>query len=130
MDDSWGLFDDGESESNYAGWGIFGLDGINPNINPNKKLLELGTSVRFYDVNRLYDLFCDHLQIEDELIISAKNVAQVDTAGIQLICSLAKSASEKNIPFMWESASETIQKQIDFLSIDINMNSTCLSNNI
>ena len=125
MDDGWGLFDD-EPESTYVGWNIFGLDGINPAINADKKLLELGESVRFYDVHRLHDLFCDYIEAEDELIISAKNIEQVDTSGIQLICSMAKSAAEKNIPFMWESASEVIQKQINFLSLDSKMNPVIL----
>lgn len=62
------------------------------------------------------DLFIDKarkiIPTNDEMIVDAQNIEVIDTAGLQLILSIAKTALLNNVKFQLINASPSLQRYV------------------
>jgi len=75
-------------------------------------------------VSALHGVLCDWLNEHASLALDAGNVEKVDTAGIQLLCSLFVSAQKTPLKLTWQCVSTLIWDTAQRLDVTALLNLT------
>jgi len=86
------------------------------NQNSDNKI-KLGEFLTIQEVGELTNSIKTIFDSGIKVTIDASDVQRLDTAGVQLLCAIAKEAREKSISIVWESKSDTMRMAIKQLGL-------------
>lgn len=90
----------------------------------NKEVETFFTPKSAFTVYQINDLYAESQNILDKnkpITVSMESVESIDTLGLQLLVSLAKSASNKSLSFNCEGWSQNVESFLNRAGIDKNI---------
>ena len=81
-------------------------------------VIDLGDSLTIRDVGELHGRLCAALDLGGDLRIDAGALEQVDAAGIQLLCALARDARNQGFELQWQGVSDRLAAGVRQLGLE------------
>ncbi len=83
----------------------------------NQSVVELGESLDITAVAALRERLLDVLALNEPVTLDATSTQQIDTAGLQVLCSFARSATEQGVSVTWAGQTELIGARARLLGL-------------
>jgi anti-anti-sigma regulatory factor len=84
-----------------------------------RSVVDLGESLDIAAVGALRERLLDVLANNDPVTLDATSIQQVDTAGLQVLCSFARSAAEQGVSVTWAGQTELIGERARLLGLGV-----------
>jgi anti-anti-sigma factor len=91
---------------------------LGPVIEEGPMSLSLEGDLGIAQVEAMHQKLVETLERATEIEIDAGELRQVDTAGVQLLCTFVQQAGKSGVPLTWVALSEAIEKSVDQLGLN------------
>lgn len=79
--------------------------------------LTLATDIGIANVEAVKDDLVAGLTSAEAVILDARDLQRIDTAGIQLLCAFVREAARRQCPVRWVAPSETLRESATLLGV-------------
>lgn len=91
----------------------------NNKVAENRSVVDLGESLDIAAVGALRERLFDVLALNEPVTLDATSTQQVDTAGLQVLCSFARAAAEQGVSVTWTGQTKLIGDHARLLGLGV-----------